>query len=52
VHQTLAQVSSAVRAAIGTHATRVVLPRGLGWSLVVRDLFPELSLRQAARLQA
>ena len=52
VHQTLAQVSSAVRAAIGTEAVRVVLPRGLGWSLVVRDLFPTLSLRQAARLQA
>lgn len=52
VHQTLAQVSSTVRAAIGTDAIRVVLPRGLGWSLVVRDLFPELSLRQAARLQA
>jgi NAD(P)-dependent dehydrogenase (short-subunit alcohol dehydrogenase family) len=52
VHQTLAQVSAAVRAAIGTDAARIVLPRGLGWSLVVRDLFPELSLRQAARLQA
>jgi uncharacterized protein len=51
VHQTLAQVSRAVRAAMGTDTFQVVLPRLLAFTPVVKELFPTLALRRAATMQ-
>jgi len=51
VHQALAQVSRAVRAAMGTNTFQVVLPRLLALTPVVKELFPTLALRRAATMQ-
>lgn len=51
-HQSLAQVSAAIRGAIGTRRFQLVLPRHLAWAPVVKDLFPAMALHQVARTQA
>ena len=51
VRQTPEQVSAAVRAAIGTGRLRLILPRVLAWSAVVKELAPRAALRMAARKQ-